>query len=156
MKHRPYRQTLKNIIGSIAAVCVAAIPSACELEASHNGKLDGMWHLERVDTLATGGVNDLSRKKLFWSFQGKLLQLDDKERLTEGFYMRFNHTADGILVLSEPYLNERTKGDEKIDSAERLAPYAVNATEEQFAVEQLTNSSMTLKSETLRIRFTKF
>ena len=33
--------------------------ASCELERDHNGDLAGYWHLERVDTLQTGGVKDM-------------------------------------------------------------------------------------------------
>lgn len=37
------------------AVMGLLLPSSCTIEASDNGDFDGFWHLERVDTLTTGG-----------------------------------------------------------------------------------------------------
>ena len=51
---------------------------SCELETSNNGDLDGMWHLVRVDTLSTSGVKYMEDDKIYWLFQFKLLQLEDK------------------------------------------------------------------------------
>ena len=42
--------------------------SACEIETHDNDKLDGFWHLERVDTIATGGVCDMSTSYSIYRF----------------------------------------------------------------------------------------
>lgn len=50
---------MKRIIYLIAAICL--VVNSCTIETSDNGDFDGFWHLERVDTLATGNYLDLSR-----------------------------------------------------------------------------------------------
>ena len=35
--------------------------SSCELESSDNGKLDGFWHLESIDSLENGKTVDMSK-----------------------------------------------------------------------------------------------
>ena len=45
------------------AAALAAGMQSCEIETSHNGDLDGFWHLTGVDTLATGGKRDLAHAK---------------------------------------------------------------------------------------------
>ena len=59
----------------LVAVFMSSCLMSCDLETSDNGKLDGFWHLERIDTLATGRALDMSGEKVFWSFQVNLLQL---------------------------------------------------------------------------------
>ena len=55
-----------NKLAAIAAILTTALTLAsCELETSDNGKFDGFWHLERVDTLATGG--SLNRDMEVWA-----------------------------------------------------------------------------------------
>ena len=76
--------------------------TSCELETSDNGKLDGFWHLERVDTLATGKSCDLSGQLLFWSVQMKLLNVSDKNYKLRSAFFRFEH-ANGTLRLYEPH-----------------------------------------------------
>ena len=39
--------------------------SACELEMSDNGKLDGNWQLRQTDTVSTGGICDMSRSYIY-------------------------------------------------------------------------------------------
>ena len=51
--------------------------SSCEVETSQNGDLDGFWHLEQVDTLATGGTCNFADKRVFWGCQYKLIQVAD-------------------------------------------------------------------------------
>lgn len=62
---------MKRMIYLIAAISL--VLSSCTLETSDNGDLDGFWHLERVDTLATGNYLDLSRERVFWGVQHKLI-----------------------------------------------------------------------------------
>ena len=54
----------KAIYTVIGATMIAAMTS-CTIESSDNGKLDGFWHMEQVDTLATGGTQDLSDSLMF-------------------------------------------------------------------------------------------
>ena len=46
---------MKKIIGVLSLAVMMLTLSSCEVETSQNGDLDGFWHLEQVDTLATGG-----------------------------------------------------------------------------------------------------
>lgn len=128
--------------------------TSCELEGSGNGDLDGFWHIERIDTLATGGVADYSQNLFFWSFQGKLLSLNNKSHTTPDCLTRFNKTGN-TLTISEPFRDDRMGGDEPLETPELLQPYGVNKIEESFVIEALSGSKMILKSETLRINFKK-
>ena len=55
---------------------VLCFQSACTIETSDNGDLDGYWHLEQVDTLATGGKLNLSKERVFWGVQHKLISCE--------------------------------------------------------------------------------
>lgn len=143
----------------MAWVAVGMLTS-CELHTSDNGKLDGFWHLERVDTLATGGQKDLSEQRVFWAIEAKLLNVRDSDHDSRGFYFRFNQTADS-LILTEPYDygghdDQEGGGDVPVTDVEVLAPYGINNLEEHYQKESLTGSRMTLKSKTLRLFFKKF
>ena len=71
-----------NKLAAIAAILTTALTLAsCELETSDNGKFDGFWHLERVDTLATGGSLNLQQKRIFWGVQAKLISARDIDKL---------------------------------------------------------------------------
>ena len=61
--------------------------SACEIETHDNGKLDGFWHLEKVDTIATGGVCDMSQQKVFWSVQAMIIEVSDRSNLNNDKYI---------------------------------------------------------------------
>ena len=68
-KHKEYKNSRATLL--IAAIIGALLMSltSCEIETSDNGKLDGFWHLERVDTLATGKSVDYTNKLVFWGVQ---------------------------------------------------------------------------------------
>ena len=67
--------------------------TSCELETSHNGNLDGQWHLVSVDTLSTGGVKDMSDDLVFWAFQVNMMEIIDHTYGVPEMFFRFNHTV---------------------------------------------------------------
>ncbi len=142
----------------ITAVFMALCLGSCDLETSDNGKLDGFWHLERIDTLATGGSLDTSGKKVFWSFQVRLLWLQGG---SSSFYCRFNQNGDS-LTISSPYTNEgheETLGDggnKPVTDPAVLRDYGIDSLETHYKKEALDGSRMTLRSRRLRLMFRKF
>lgn len=149
---------LKTIIATLAIVSLAS----CEIETSDNGDFDGFWHLERVDTLATGGTCDLSKKRVFWGVQYKLISVYDTDKEgTFGYYLRFTQTRDKIVTKS-PYKNNwhqdngEDGGDIPVDDPTQLAPYGINNLEEEFVKEKLNGGQMILSSKTLRLKFKRF
>ena len=152
---RSIKYILRTLCAS-AALLATAVLASCELETSNNGALDGMWHVMRTDTLATGGFNDLSNQRLFWSFQGKLLVLEDRDALHPSILMRFNNTTEGKLSVSDPYINDRDHGDQPLSAVDLLKPYGINANNEEFIVETLKGGKLILKTGDLKISFVKF
>jgi hypothetical protein len=142
----------KTILICLMALLALTFAS-CELESSDNGKLDGYWHLEAIDSIS-GGVADLSKQTRFWSFQGKLLQFSDSAN-DEMVFMRFNYSGDS-LILTEPRILDRTLGDTLITNIGQLCPYGINSLEEHFYVDHLSGSKMILSSNKLRLNFRKF
>ena len=129
--------------------------TACELETSDNGKLDGFWHLERVDTIATGGSCDLSGQLLFWSVQMRILNLSDRKYAISSVNMSFRHESDTLHVFS-PLYDDRMNGDPAVADPAALAPYGINALDEKFHVERLTGNRMVLATDSLRLIFKRF
>ena len=136
--------------------------ASCEIETSDNGDFDGFWHLERVDTLATGGTLDLSKKRVFWGVQYKLINVRDVDKdASSGYYLRFVQTRDKITTKS-PYKNNwhqdngEDGGDIPVDDPTLLAPYGINNLEEEFVKEKLNSGQMILRSKTLRLKFKRF
>lgn len=144
----------KIIIFATVAFTAMLAMTSCELESSDNGDLDGYWHIERIDTLATSGVADYSQELSFWAFQGKLLSLSCRNNKATDCLTRFNKTGN-TLTISEPFRNDRMGGDEPLETPELLRPYGINSIEESFTIEALSGSKMTIKSEMLRISFKK-
>ena len=145
----------KNISKYIAITALAlGTLTACEIESHDNGKIDGFWHLEHIDTLATGGTLDVSNEKLFWSVQVRLLEVSNKT--TGAKYIFSFRQANGSLYLSNPLVSDRIKGDPEVEDVKVLAPYGINSLDETFAVEALDGKKMILRSETLRLKLKKF
>lgn len=130
--------------------------SACEIETHDNDKLDGFWHLERVDTIATGGVCDKSKDLVFWSVQSMFVEVSERSKVDNNKYIfSFSH-SNGKLSLFDARLSDRRKGDPEVEDPAILQPYGVSKFNETFEVTQLTGSKMQLKSETLLLVFRKF
>ena len=151
----------KAIYTAIGATMIAAMTS-CTIETSDNGNFDGFWHLEQVDTLATGNTLDMSGKRVFWGVQYKLISVRDVDvDKQHGYYLRFTQTSDKI-VTHTPYKDNwhQDKGDDggdhPIDDPTLLAPYGINNLEEEFVKEKLDGGQMILRSKTLRLKFKRF
>ena len=146
----------------MAAFVLVALAS-CEIETSDNGDFDGFWHLERVDTLATGGTTDLSKKRVFWGVQYKLISVYDIDKEgTFGYYLRFTQTRDKIVTKS-PYKNNwhQDHGENGGDIPatvvnDSIRSYGINYLREAFYKEKLKGDKMMLRSKMLRLYFTKF
>lgn len=147
------RNKLRYILLSMVALFSL---SACEIETHDNDKLDGFWHLEKVDTIATGGVCDMSKKFVFWSVQSMFVEVSERSQVGENKYIfSFSH-RDGKLMLFDARLSDRRNGDPEVEDPACLQPYGISKLNETFEVMQLTGSKMQLKSETLLLVFRKF
>jgi hypothetical protein len=124
------------------------------IETSDNGKLDGMWHLTRIDTLATGRGVDMAKGRKYLSVQGSILQVHDADE-GEKYMFRFSHT-ENRLELSDARLNDRMQGDPMVSDVNVLAPYGINSLNETFIVEKLTRKRLVLVSVKLRLEYRKF
>ncbi len=142
----------------LVAVFMALCLVSCDLETSDNGKLDGFWHLERIDTLATGGSLDTSGDKVFWAIQVRLLQLQGG---SGSFYFRFKQDSDSLTIFS-PYTNEGHEetlgegGNKPVSDPTLLRDYGIDALETHYKKEALDGSRMILRSRRLRLIFRKF
>lgn len=138
--------------------------ASCEMETSDNGELDGFWHLEQVDTLATGGVCDYRNVRIFWGIEHNLVSISDYETFKDfrGYYARFRQTGDS-LVLTKFYRNNwhQAEGDKGGDIPitemnDTMRRVGINRLEESFYKDHLSGGYMTLSTKELRLRFKKF
>ena len=128
--------------------------SACELETSHNGKLDGWWLLTAVDTLQTGGHANVEAQQCTWAFQGRLLELRDVPGQRGDYLFSFTQHGDDLL-LSHPYLSARDSGDIAVQTPQPLHPYGIQILSEQFSIITIDRQHMVLTSASLRLYFRK-
>lgn len=150
------RKTICGILIAATTILTTMSLASCDIETSSAaGDFNGMWHLTRVDTIATGGVLDLKNEKLFWAFQNKLMQADDKNEKLAKILMRFNQT-NTQLTLHTPYCYDRENGDKPLTDSTLLIPYGINKTEEKFDVVTLKGGKMVLQSEKLKLTLKKF
>ena len=128
--------------------------SACELETSHNGKLDGWWLLTAVDTLQTGGHANVEAQQCTWAFQGQLLELRDVPGQRGDYLLSFAQHGDDLL-LSHPYLSARDSGDIAVQTPQPLHPYGIQTLSEQFLITAINRQRMVLTSASLRLYLRK-
>lgn len=156
-------KTYNLLLFAVALLMLGSLTS-CEMETSDNGKLDGFWHLEQIDTLATGGVGDYRNQRVFWGIEHKLISVSDYDTFGQwnGYYFRFNQTGDS-LILSSPYLNHwhQDKGEDGGDipvteMSDTLRRCGINQLTERYYKEALTGSKMILTTKELRLKFSKF
>ena len=133
--------------------------SSCELESSDNGKLDGFWHLESIDSLENGKTVDMSKLHVFWGIEYKLIAATQYDNNTERMFFRFEQTSDSLMSTQAfIYHGDQAIGGD-IDLTEvtnDLRYYGINNLPEGFAKEALSGSKIILRSKTLRLKFKKF
>ena len=132
-------------------ISVISLMTACHMESSDNGHLDGFWHLVRVDTLSTDtlsivGTSDLSQDYFFWAFQFQLLSVRNTQKSPEEYFLRFQRQGDE-LVLSQPFQYVLQGKDAPVENIDLLRPFGINDQEERFRIVHLSSRRMTLKSK---------
>lgn len=129
------------------------VMASCTVETSGNGDLDGFWHLERVDTLSTGGVCGHSQERIFWSVQYHLLQLNVDSAT---YLMRFEQTSDSLYIHT-PYRTNGGQGEDyPVTDYSLLKKFGIEDSVVHYQKESLSSDRMTLKSPKLRLYFKKF
>ena len=132
----------------IIATALVAGATSCDIEHIDNGKLDGLWKLQALDSLSNQVTVDMSRYNLSYAIQGNLLQLGR-------VYFRFDHQGDS-LILHDPYVNSFDVSETLIDIS-LVTPFGINnIPREAFYVDELSRSKMVLRSEFLRLHFEKY
>lgn len=156
------QQIIKSLLAALATPFLLA---SCNVETSDNGPLDGFWHLERVDTLATGGTTDYHKGYVFWGVQKDLIYIKDSSNGSVGaYYLRFNQTHDSLHVTKiyldhghEDNPNHEQGGDIPVEAIDNnLRQLGINALPEHFKKEALNANHMILSTEKLRLKFKKF
>lgn len=148
---------------ALVAVLLSAMSfSSCTMETSDNGDLDGFWHLESIDSLATGTTVDLSQKRIFWAVEYKLISAREYDHSQERMYFRFEQTSDSLKI-TKVFLdhghqdNGDNGGNIPLDEVTpELRYYGINALPEGFSKEAMSSSKMILRSKTVRLKFKKF
>lgn len=135
-------------------ISVISLMTACHMESSENGHLDGFWHLVRVDTLSTGGTSDLHQDYFFWAFQFQLLSVRNTQKSPEEYFLRFQRQGDE-LVLSHPFQYVLQGKDAPVENIDLLRPFGINDQEERFRIVHLSSRRMTLKNKFLVLTMQK-
>ena len=136
----------------ILSIMSLSFLTSCEIETSDNGKLDGFWLLDQVDTLNNGTKCTFEDHCITWSFQYDLLQLSNLVDKT--ILYKFEKTGN-VLKLINPCMFDRSIGDTLITDVDVLRQYGVNSLNESFTIMDITNSKMVLESDMLRLHFVK-
>ena len=136
---------------------LALLFSSCSLETDNDaGDLEGMWHLVRIEESVTNTHIDVSNEVIFWSFQAKLLQMEDKTGQINSYLYRFRIDNDQ-LRLSSPYLFDRENGDHPLTAYEAtLGRYGIKSLTPVFRIEKIDRRKMILNDGAVRLYFDKF
>ena len=145
---------IKNIKLTLWSFIVMLCFSACTLESDSKaaGDLAGMWHCVYIDKGAASA--DLKDQKVYWSFQGDLLLLEDKTGNHSRILFRFSKNGK-TLVLKEPYRYDRENGDELLTTPSLLNFYGIDALSMTFTIQQSENT-MALVNSNVTLHFKRF
>ena len=136
---------------------LALLFSSCSLETDNDaGDLEGMWHLVRIEESVTNTHTDVSNEVIFWSFQAKLLQMEDKTGQHYSYLYRFRIDNDQ-LTLTSPYQFDRENGDRPLTAYEStLGLYGIKSITPVFRIEKIDRRKMILNDGAVRLYFDKF
>ena len=136
---------------------LALLFSSCSLETDNDaGDLEGMWHLVRIEESVTNTHIDVSNEVIFWSFQAKLLQMEDKTGQHYSYLYRFRIDNDQ-LTLTSPYQFDRENGDRPLTVYEStLGLYGIKSITPVFRIEKIDRRKMILNDGAVRLYFDKF
>ena len=145
-----------NIL-SLVLPLLAHLFASCSLETDNDaGKMEGMWHLVKIESITTVASEDLSEQVIFWSFQAKLLQMDDKTGMHNSYLYRFR-IGDNQLTLTSPYQYDRENSDRPLTAYEStLGLYGIKSLTPVFRIEKLDRRKMILNDGSVRLYFDKF
>lgn len=136
---------------------LALLFSSCSLETDNDADdLEGMWHLVRIEESVTNTHIDVSNEVIFWSFQAKLLQMEDKTGQHYSYLYRFRIDNDQ-LTLTSPYQFDRENGDRPLTAYEStLGLYGIKSLTPVFRIEKIDRRKMILNDGAVRLYFDKF
>ena len=145
----------KNIVSLLCFIAAAFGFTSCDgLEMSQNGKLEGYWHIVEIDTLATGGVRDMSKSTLFLGVQMQLMSFYDSSSTIANLFSHFEK-GESTLRIYDFYRDDRLAGDHQETNIQATRQYGINNLNETFVIEHLSSKRMELRSNTLKIKFIK-
>lgn len=139
----------------IYIIFASIIFTACELEIMDNGTLGGNWQLQKIDTLSTGGTCDMSSSYIYWGIENNLLQVRDIDNRNFRVFFRFDKQADSLSI-STPFLAETKDELQALKDDSLLRPLGINNTQITFYIKHLSNNSLILEDQKLRLNFRKF
>lgn len=136
---------------------LALIFSSCTLETDNDaGRMEGMWHLVKTESMTSVASEDLSEQVVFWSFQAKLLQMEDKMGQHYSYIYRFR-IDNNQLTLTAPYQFDRENGDRQLTAYEpTLGLYGIKSITPVFRIEKIDRRTMILNDGAVRLYFDKF
>lgn len=142
---------------SIVLPLLALLLSSCSLETDNDAdRMEGMWHLVKIESTTGVASEDLSEQVIFWSFQAKLLQMEDKAGNHNSYLYRFR-IDNNQLTLTSPYQFDRENGDRPLSAYEStLALYGIKSLTPVFRIEELDRRKMVLNDGSVRLYFDKF
>lgn len=144
----------KTFLFTIITAIVAVFHACDNVEFSTDGNLYGYWHLVAVDTLDTQRTSDMSRQRIFWSVESRLVGMCDRDGVHPEIICEFERVGD-TLIFHSPYYSNRNEGDILIDDVNALTPYGLSSIQSKMFIEKLSSGKLILLTPQLRLKFKK-
>lgn len=123
-----------------------------------NGDLDGMWQIVEIER--DGNTQNVQADRIYMSIQLKLFMLGEQNNPNK-CYGYFEHVGDKIRFWKFSYDSaHESEADDNLPVEEEniqfIKLWGFYTLDETFNVEHLTKNDMTLRSDSVRIRYIKF
>lgn len=126
--------------------------ASCTLERSDNGEMDGMWLMQTVDTLSTGGTADVREKFISWSFQVHLMQLRHPKHTLD---FHFQHEGN-LLILKDVFIDDRMNGDPAVTDIEMLKEVGLSQLQDTFSIVSLDSENLDIANRQYCYHFRRY
>ena len=145
---------IKNIQLVLCSLVAMFCISACSLESDSKaaGDLAGMWHCVYIEKGAASV--ELKDQKVYWSFQGNLLLLEDKAGNHSRILYHFTKNGN-TLELKEPYRYDRENGDELLTTPSLLHFSCIDTLAITFTLQQ-SDHTLSLVRNNVTLPFKRF
>ena len=129
--------------------------ASCEIDRFNDGYFGSNWQLRSIDTLATGGICDMSNSYIYWAIENHILQVRDIDNGNLKIFFQYEKHGDSLTIYS-PLLEINKDERIEIQNDSLLTPLGIRSPLTTYFIEHLGHKYLTLRDDSLRLHFQEY